>query len=133
MAYVGSAFIATDEARAQPEYKQMVVDSCASDIVYSNFFSGVHGNYLAPSIARAGLDPGNLPDADPSKMSFGQGGGSERPKAWRDVWGCGQGVGVVEEVVPAGALVARLQREYDAARAALAPRSQSSSQPELRA
>lgn len=113
-AYVGSAFIATQEANADEGYKQMIVNSQAADIVYTNLFSGVHGNYLKPSIAAAGLDPENLPESDPSKMNFG----TERPaKAWKDIWGCGQGIGAVRDVVPAAALVDRLAAEYAAARA----------------
>ena len=110
-AYLGSAFIATDEARASAEYKQCIVDSNSDDIVYSNLFTGVHGNYLKPSIRNAGMDPDNLPKSDPSKMSFGGGEGS-KSKAWKDIWGCGQGIGAVKAVVPAGELVARLSREY---------------------
>ena len=110
-AYIGSAFIATDEARAVEEYKQMIVSSNSDDIVYSNLFTGVHGNYLSPSIRAAGMDPDNLPVSDPSSMSFGK----ER-KAWKDIWGCGQGIGAIKEVVPAAELVARLKREYFAAR-----------------
>jgi len=106
LAYIGSAFIATEEAHAVPAYKQMIVDSDGEDIVYSNLFTGVHGNYLKPSIVAAGMDPDNLSSADPSKMDFG---GS---KAWRDIWGCGQGIGAVKAVVPAAELVARLTREY---------------------
>jgi nitronate monooxygenase len=113
--YIGSAFIATTEARADERYKQMIVDSQASDIVYSNLFTGVHGNYLAPSIVKAGLDPKNLPTSDPSKMNFGSGGNTEA-KAWKDIWGCGQGIGAVDSIVPAGELVARLKREYAAAK-----------------
>jgi nitronate monooxygenase len=116
LAYIGSAFLATTEARAAEGYKQMVVDSSASDIVYSNLFTGVHGNYLSGSIVAAGLDPGDLPTSDPSAMSFGSDGGA---KAWRDVWGSGQGIGVVDAVVPAAELVARLTREYLEAKAAL--------------
>jgi nitronate monooxygenase len=116
-AYIGSAFIATDEAQAAEGYKQMIVDSQAADIVYSNLFTGVHGNYLRGSIANAGLDPDNLPVSDASKMNFG-GGGSK--KAWKDIWGCGQGIGAVKQVLPTRELVARLRREYDAARARLA-------------
>ena len=115
-AYIGSAFIATDEARASEAYKQCVVDSNSDDIVYSNLFTGVHGNYLKPSIRSAGLDPDQLPESDPTKMNFG---GADA-KAWKDIWGCGQGIGAVTGVVPAGELVARLQREYAAARARLA-------------
>jgi len=118
LAYIGSAFIATDEARASPEYKQCIVDSSSDDIVYSSLFTGVHGNYLKPSIRNAGLDPDNLPDSDPSKMSFGGGEGS-KPKAWKEIWGCGQGIGAVRGVLAADELVARLAREYAAARARL--------------
>jgi nitronate monooxygenase len=94
----------------------MIVESVASDIVYSNLFTGVHGNYLRPSIVRAGMDPDNLPTSDPSAMNFGSGGNTEA-KAWKDIWGCGQGIGAVKSVLPAGELVARLKREYDAAKA----------------
>jgi len=117
LAYVGSAFIATHEAVADEAYKQMLVDCSAADILYSNLFTGVHGNYLRPSIERAGLDPANLPESDPSKMNFAE--FSDGKKAWKDIWGCGQGIGAVESVVSAGELVARLQREYTEARAAL--------------
>ncbi|WP_088282939.1 nitronate monooxygenase family protein [Ideonella sp. A 288] len=113
-AYIGSAFIATDEARAADDYKQMIVASSSDDIVYSNLFTGVHGNYLRGSIVKAGLDPDNLPVSDASKMSFGGGEGSK--KAWKDIWGCGQGIGAVDQVMPAGQLIARLKREYDEAR-----------------
>ena len=116
LAYVGSAFLATEEARAEQGYKQMVVDSRADDIVYSNLFTGVHGNYLSGSIVAAGLDPADLPTSDPSAMSFGSDGGA---KAWRDVWGSGQGIGVVDGIVPAAELVARLAREYAEAKSAL--------------
>jgi nitronate monooxygenase len=119
LAYVGSAFIATEEANADPAYKQMLVDHASSDIVYTNLFTGVHGNYLAPSIRAAGLDPAALPESDPSKMNFGSGGNTEK-KAWKDVWGCGQGIAAIKGVVPAGEVVARLKREYAAARARLA-------------
>ena len=118
LGYIGSAFIATTEARADDRYKQMIVDSSASDIVYSDLFTGVHGNYLAPSVAAAGLDPANLPKGDISTMNFGSGGNSAA-KAWKDIWGCGQGIGAVREVVPAAEVVARLKREYAAARARL--------------
>ena len=111
-AYIGSAFIATDEARAQPEYKQCIVDSTSDDIVYSNLFTGVHGNYLAQSIRNAGLDPEHLPESDPSAMNFG----GDAQKAWKDIWGCGQGIGAVKAVVPAAELVARLKREYQEAK-----------------
>ena len=114
--YIGSAFIATAEARAAEGYKQMITESASSDIVYSNLFTGVHGNYLKPSIIAAGLDPDNLPTSDPSKMNFGSGGNTEA-KAWRDIWGCGQGIGAVKDVLPAADYVAKLVREYNAARA----------------
>jgi nitronate monooxygenase len=117
--YVGSAFIATTEARATVDYKDMIVDSNAVDIVYSNLFTGVHGNYLRPSIVKAGMDPDNLAVSDPSAMNFGSGGNTDA-KAWKDIWGCGQGIGAVKAIVPAGELVARLRAEYFAARARLA-------------
>lgn len=113
--YIGSAFIATTEARAADDYKQAIVDGNSDDIVYSNLFTGVHGNYLAPSIRAAGMDPDNLPVSDPSAMNFG----GDKPKAWKEIWGCGQGIGAVKQVVGAGELVARLRREYEAARARL--------------
>ncbi|WP_296660807.1 nitronate monooxygenase family protein [Paraburkholderia sp.] len=112
LAYIGSAFIATNEANAVEAYKQMIVDSNAGDIVYSNLFTGVHGNYLRQSIAASGLDPDALPVSDPSKMNFG----SANAKAWKDIWGSGQGIGAVKGVVPAAELIARLKREYEAAR-----------------
>ena len=115
-AYIGSAFIATQEARASEAYKQCIVDSNSDDIVYSNLFTGVHGNYLKPSIRNAGMDPDNLPESDPSKMSFG---GDGAKKAWKDIWGCGQGIGAVHEVLPTADFVARLSREYQAAKARL--------------
>ncbi|MCH2558589.1 MAG: nitronate monooxygenase family protein [Alcanivorax sp.] len=118
LAYIGSMFIASQEANAVEGYKRMIVDSNASDIVYSNLFTGVHGNYLAPSIVNAGMDPANLPESDPSKMNFGS-GGSSKSKAWKDIWGCGQGIGVVDDVLPAAEHVARLTREYEAAKDAL--------------
>ncbi len=111
-AYMGSAFIATEEARAADDYKQAIVAGNSDDVVYSNLFTGVHGNYLAPSIRAAGLDPDNLPVSDPSAMNFGSG----RTKAWKDIWGCGQGIGAIDQVVPTAELVARLKREYAAAR-----------------
>ncbi len=117
LAYIGSAFIATQEANAGEAYKKAIVDGAAADIVYTNLFTGVHGNYLKPSIVAAGLDPDNLPVSDPSKMSFGGGEGAK--KAWRDIWGCGQGIGAVHEVPPASELVARLAREYEEARRSL--------------
>ncbi|MEI6383595.1 MAG: nitronate monooxygenase family protein [Betaproteobacteria bacterium] len=110
-AYIGSAFIATDEARAQPEYKQCIVDSTSDDIVYSNLFTGVHGNYLAQSIRNAGLDPEHLPESDPSAMNFG----GDAKKAWKDIWGCGQGISAVKSVMPAAKLIARLKQEYELA------------------
>jgi nitronate monooxygenase len=115
-AYIGSAVIATVEARAAEAYKQAIVDSDSDDIVYSNLFTGVHGNYLAPSIRAAGLDPAHLPESDPSAMNFG----GDAAKAWKDIWGCGQGIGAIDKVQPAGELVAQLKREYLAARARLA-------------
>jgi len=116
LAYIGSAFIATREANAVDAYKRMIVECGADDIVYTNLFTGVHGNYLKPSIANAGLDPDHLPESDPSKMNFG----SDRSvKAWKEIWGCGQGIGAVKAVVGAAELVERLAREYAQARAAL--------------
>ena len=114
-AYIGSAFIATEEARAADDYKQAIVANDSDEIVYSNLFTGVHGNYLAPSIRAAGLDPANLPESDPSKMNFG----GASAKAWKDIWGCGQGIGAVTQVQPAGEYIAQLKREYAAAKAAL--------------
>jgi nitronate monooxygenase len=119
-AYIGSAFIATDEARASQAYKQAIVDGTSDDIVYSSLFTGVHGNYLKPSIRAAGMDPDNLPEGDVKTMNFAGGEGS-KGKAWKDIWGCGQGIGAVTQVVPAAALVARLQREYREARDLLVP------------
>jgi len=118
MAYIGSPFIATTEARASDAYKQTIVDSNAADIVYSNYFTGIHGNYLKPSIAAAGMDPDHLPEADPSKMDFEK--ATTGAKAWKDIWGCGQGIGAVKAVEPVEALVARLAREYTAAKARIA-------------
>ncbi|MEI7975207.1 MAG: nitronate monooxygenase family protein [Betaproteobacteria bacterium] len=115
-AYIGSAFIATHEARAADAYKQAIVDCNSDDIVYSNLFTGVHGNYLAPSIKSAGLDPANLPVSDPSTMNFG----GDAKKAWKDIWGCGQGIGAVDAVVSTADFVAKLKHEYAAARARLA-------------
>jgi len=120
-AYIGSAFIATEEARASDAYKQCIVDSTSDDIVYSNLFTGVHGNYLKPSIRAAGMDPDALPESDPSKMNFGGGEGS-KSKAWKDIWGCGQGIAAVKAVVPTAELVARLAREMHAARERLLAR-----------
>ena len=113
--YIGSAFIATEEARASDEYKQAIVDGNSDDIVYSNLFTGVHGNYLAPSIRAAGMDPDNLPESDPSKMNFG----GDSKKAWKDIWGCGQGIGAITAVTSTAALVDKLRTEYEAARARL--------------
>jgi nitronate monooxygenase len=113
LAYIGSAFIATAEARAGEAYKQAIVDGTSDDIVYSSLFTGVHGNYLKASVRNAGLDPDNLPEADPTKMNFAGGAA----KAWKDIWGCGQGIGAVKAVVPAAALVDRLAAEYGAAQA----------------
>ena len=113
--YIGSAFIATHEARAQDAYKQAIVDSNSDDIVYSNLFTGVHGNYLAPSIRAAGMDPDNLPESDPSKMNFG----GDAKKAWKDIWGCGQGIGAINAVTSTAELVGKLRREYEEARARL--------------
>ena len=112
-AYVGSAFIATEEARASEAYKQAIVNCNSDDIVYSNLFTGVHGNYLAPSILAAGLDPLNLPQSDPSTMNFG---GAGAAKAWKEIWGCGQGIGSIERVQSAADFVAQLKREYAQAR-----------------
>jgi nitronate monooxygenase len=116
-AYIGSAFIATDEANAAPGYKQMVTECGAKDIVYSNLFTGVHGNYLRPSIVAAGLDPEALATSDASRMDFME--LTEDKKAWRDIWGCGQGIGIVKEIVPTAELIARLTREYHDALAQL--------------
>ena len=112
-AYVGSAFIATEEARASDAYKRAIVDGNSDDIVYSNLFTGVQGNYLAPSILAAGLDPLNLPESDPSKMNFGGGGAA---KAWKEIWGCGQGIGAVNKVQSTADFIAQLKREYVQAR-----------------
>jgi nitronate monooxygenase len=113
LAYIGSAFIATEEGVAEPEYKQMILDSAASDILYSNLFTGIHGNYLVPSIRAAGLDPAMLATSDPSKMNFREITGGKKP--WRDIWGAGQGIGGITEVVPTATLVARWKRDYAAA------------------
>ncbi len=117
-AYIGSAFIATTEARAQEAYKQAIVDGTSDDVIYSNLFTGVHGNYLAPSIRAAGLDPDNLPESDPTKMNFG----GDAKKAWKDIWGCGQGIGAVTKIQSAGEFIAQLRREYAEARAAVLAR-----------
>ena len=115
-AYIGSAFIATHEARAVEGYKKMITESDSDDIVYSNFYTGIHGNYLKGSIRNAGMDPDNLPVSDPSKMNFSTGEGGKTAKAWKDIWGCGQGIGAITEVVSTAAFVARLRREYAQAR-----------------
>jgi nitronate monooxygenase len=112
-AYIGSAFIATEEARAVDAYKQSIVDSNSDDIVLSNLFTGVHGNYLAPSIRNAGMDPDNLPESDPSKMNFS----GDKTKAWKDIWGCGQGIGAIDKVQSTADYVAQLKRQYAAAKA----------------
>jgi nitronate monooxygenase len=118
-AYIGSAFIATEEARASDAYKQAIVDGNSDDIVYSNLFTGVHGNYLAPSIRAAGMDPDKLPLSDPSTMNFG----GDAKKAWKDIWGCGQGIGTVDKVQSTAEFIARLRREYIQARARLLERA----------
>ena len=117
LAYIGSPFIATEDANAVGDYKQMIVESGAEDIVYSSLFTGVHGNYLKPSIRNAGLDPDDLEHADASSMNFGQ--GASKPKAWSSSWGAGQGIGAIKAVQPAGAYIDRLAQEYAAARQAL--------------
>ncbi len=121
-AYIGSPWIATQEARALDEYKQGIVDGRAADIVYTNLFTGVHGNYLRPSIVRAGMDPDNLPESDPSKMDFGSGGSTDA-KAWKDIWGAGQGIGAVSKVESVADRVERLAAEYEAAKRELAVRA----------
>ena len=118
-AYIGSAFIATEEARAADAYKQMIVDSSSADVVYSSKFTGVHGNYLRGSIVQAGLDPEHLGEGDPSEMTFGSDHEAKHAKAWKDIWGSGQGIGAIKQVVPAAELVARLKVEYAEARRAL--------------
>jgi len=115
--YAGSAFIATEEANAALAYKQMIADYGADDIVYSNLFTGIHGNYLKPSIAAAGMDPDKLENSDPTKMNYGE--GREKPKSWKEIWGSGQGIGAVDSVVPTSVLVDRLERELHAAKARL--------------
>jgi nitronate monooxygenase len=116
LAYIGSAFIATEEANAEQGYKQAIVDYGADDIVYSNLFTGVHGNYLKPSIEAAGLDPNALPESDPSQMDFGSGGDSDAT-AWKNIWGCGQGIGAVKKLGTTADYVAKLTAEYDDAKA----------------
>ena len=122
LAYIGSAFIATEEANAVEGYKRAIVEGQADGIVYSNLFTGVHGNYLRSSIVAAGLDPDNLPQSDPSKMSFGSGGNQEA-KAWRDIWGSGQGIGAIKDVLPAAELIAKFSAEYEQAKAELAAKT----------
>jgi nitronate monooxygenase len=121
LAYIGSAFIATEEANADAAYKQAIVDGVAGEIVYTNLFTGVLGNYLKASVRAAGLDPENLPQSDPSQMSFS--GGSAKAKAWKDIWGAGQGVGAIHDIVPAAELIARFKREYDQAKRELLARN----------
>lgn len=116
-AYIGSAFIACEEANASENYKRAIVECSSDDIVYSNLFTGVHGNYLKPSILAAGLDPDNLAESDPSKMNFG----SSEAKAWKDIWGCGQGIAPIDKVQKAAEYIAQLKREYAEARARLLP------------
>ncbi|GHD27598.1 NAD(P)H-dependent flavin oxidoreductase [Halioglobus pacificus] len=118
LGYIGSAFIATDEANAEQAYKQAIVDNGSSDIVYSNLFTGVHGNYLRPSIEAAGLDPDNLPESDPSAMNFGSGGNTDS-KAWKDIWGCGQGIGAIKSIGSAQSLVEQMIEQYNTAKARL--------------
>ncbi|MEJ2767406.1 NAD(P)H-dependent flavin oxidoreductase [Mycetohabitans sp. B46] len=118
LAYIGTRFIATREAHAADAYKQAIVQASAADIIYTNLFTGVHGNYLRQSIAAAGLDPDNLPVSDKSQMNFGD--GSSKAKAWKDIWGAGQGVGLMDDILSVAELVARLKDEYQAARARLA-------------
>jgi nitronate monooxygenase len=118
LAYIGSRWLATKEANVDEAYRQAIVESSAADVVYTNLFTGIHGNYLKKSILNAGLDPENLPEADKSKMNFGSGGTGA--KAWRDIWGAGQGVGLMDDVPTVAAMVDRLQTEYQAARRRLA-------------
>jgi len=119
LAYIGSAFIATTESNAASDYKDMIVQSGASDIIYTNAISGVHGNYLKPTLIRAGLDPDNLPAENAGKMNFGD----NHVRVWKDIWGSGQGIGAITKIVPTEDLVARLEHEYTAARARLAPQT----------
>ncbi|MGI9373227.1 MAG: NAD(P)H-dependent flavin oxidoreductase [Hyphomicrobiales bacterium] len=114
LGYIGSAFIASNEANAVPEYKQMIADSDSTDIIYSSLFTGIHGNYLRPSVVSAGMDPENLPEGDPSKMDFGT--GRDQVKAWKHIWGSGQGIGAVKDVSPIADIVVRLSNEYDTAK-----------------
>ena len=117
LAYIGSPFIATHEANAEEAYKQMIADSSAADIIYSSLFTGIHGNYLKPSISRAGMDPDNLPASDPSTMNFSD--KREKPKSWKEIWGSGQGIGAIKEVLPTSSLVDQFQAEYTQAGKAL--------------
>ncbi len=119
LAYIGSAFIATHEARAVDGYKEMIVASSSDDIVYSNFYTGIHGNYLKGSIRNAGMDPDKLPESDPSKMNFGGADAGGSAKAWKDIWGCGQGIGAIDKIQSTADYVAQLRREYAAAKARL--------------
>jgi nitronate monooxygenase len=119
LAYIGSAFIATHEARASDAYKAMITQSNSDDIVYSNFYTGIHGNYLKGSIKNAGMDPDNLPQSDPSKMNFGTSEAGVAAKAWKDIWGCGQGIGAIKEVTSTADMVARFKREYAETKAQL--------------
>ena len=119
LAYIGTRFIATEEANAKPEYKEMIVDCAANDIVYSSLFSGVLGNYLKPSIANAGYDPDNLPEGDKATMDFAKAQKADA-KAWRDIWGAGQGVGSIDDILPTRELVLRMEKEYEAAKARIA-------------
>ena len=119
LAYIGSAFIATHEARAVDGYKEMIVASSSDDIVYSNFYTGIHGNYLKGSIRNAGMDPDQLPESDPSKMNFGGTDAGASAKAWKDIWGCGQGIGAIDKIQSTADYVAQLKREYAAAKARL--------------
>src|SRR5271154_513354 len=132
-AYIGSSFVATEEANAHPDYKKMIVDSDADDIVYTNLFTGILGNYLRPSIVRSGLDPDNLPTSDPSAMNFAEPREGANVKPWRDIWGSGQGIGAVTHVAPTADLVARLIAEYAAAGArAVQYSSRRTARPETR-
>lgn len=115
LAYMGTRFIATQEAHAVEDYKRAILNAKSSDIIYTNLFTGVHGNYIRESIEKAGLDPEALPESDKSKMNFG----GDKAKAWKDIWGAGQGVGLMDDLPSVGALVERLKTEYDAAKARL--------------
>lgn len=126
LGYIGTAFIATEEANADPAYKQMLVDCSSDDIVYSNLFTGVHGNYLKPSISRAGMDPENLPESDPTKMNFST--GSSKPKSWKEIWGAGQGIAAIKSVETTAAMVDRLEAEYLGARTRLGLASRAAAQ-----